>query len=75
MIRQNLHCHTTFDDGNDSPEAMILSAERAGLDSIGISLHCPIPGEDDWCCPAEKEPLFLHVYMKQLDLFIRPPTF
>ena len=59
MIRQNLHCHTTFDDGADSPEAMVLAAERAGLRSIGISLHCPIPGEDDWCCAAENEPKFL----------------
>ena len=59
MIRQNLHCHTTFDDGADSPEAMVLAAERAGLSSIGISLHCPIPGEDDWCCAAENEPKFL----------------
>ena len=59
MIRQNLHCHTTFDDGADSPEAMVLAAERAGLCSIGISLHCPIPGEDDWCCAAENESKFL----------------
>ena len=59
MILQNLHCHTTFDDGADSPEAMVLAAERAGLRSVGISLHCPIPGEDEWCCPAEREPQFL----------------
>ncbi|MCR5577421.1 MAG: histidinol-phosphatase HisJ family protein [Oscillospiraceae bacterium] len=59
MIRQNLHCHTDFDDGADSPEAMILAAEKAGLSSVGVSLHCPIPGEDDWCCPAENEPQFL----------------
>ncbi len=59
MILQNLHCHTTFDDGADSPEAMVLAAERAGLRSVGISLHCPIPGEDDWCCPADREPQFL----------------
>ena len=39
MIRQNLHCHTTFDDGADSPEAMVLASERAGLSSIGISLR------------------------------------
>ncbi len=59
MIEQNLHCHTTFDDGADAPEAMILAAERAGLRSLGVSLHCPIPGEDAWCCPAEKEQKFV----------------
>ena len=50
MVRQNLHCHTRFDDGKDTPETMVLAALDAGLTSIGISLHCPIPGEDSWCC-------------------------
>ena len=59
MIRQNLHCHTRFDDGKDSAEAMILAAEAAGLKSLGISLHCPIAGQEDWCCPSEKEALYL----------------
>ena len=59
MIRQNLHCHTTFDDGKDSAETMILAAEAAGLKSIGVSLHCPIQGEDDWCCPAQNELRFI----------------
>lgn len=59
MIRQNLHCHTTFDDGKDSAEAMVLAAEAAGLKSLGISLHCPIQGEEDWCCPAQDELRFI----------------
>ena len=59
MVCQNLHCHTCFDDGADSPELMILAAERAGLRSIGVSLHCPIPDENDWCCPAVSESAFL----------------
>ncbi len=59
MICQNLHCHSLFDDGADSPEAMILAAEQAGLRSVGVSLHCPIPGEDAWCCSEEDEAVFL----------------
>ncbi len=59
MITQNLHCHTRFDDGADSPEAMVLAAEAAGLRSLGVSLHCPIPGEEDWCCSEENEPAFI----------------
>ena len=58
MIRQNLHCHTTFDDGADSPEAMVLAAESAGLRSIGVSAHAFIPGEEDWCIHPENEPVF-----------------
>ncbi len=59
MIRQNLHCHTIFDDGADTPEAMVLAARDAGLGSVGISLHSPIPGEEDWCCAPERVPEFV----------------
>ena len=59
MIRQNLHCHTRFDDGKDTPEAMVLAAMRAGLDSVGISLHCPIEGEESWCCKDGDEAAFI----------------
>ena len=59
MTRQNLHCHTTFDDGKDSPEAMVLAALRAGFGSVGVSLHCPIDGEDAWTCPAGDEQRFI----------------
>ena len=57
MIKQNLHCHTIFDDGADSPEAMVNAAMSAGLTSIGISAHSPVPGEA-WCVSEEKEPEF-----------------
>lgn len=59
MKRQNLHCHTTFDDGNDSPEEMVLAAIGAGLAGIGVSLHCPIDGEEGWSCLSANEPRFL----------------
>lgn len=57
MIKQNLHCHTTFDDGADTPEAMVIAAMSAGLTSIGISAHSPVPGEA-WCMSDENEPKF-----------------
>ena len=59
MIRQNLHCHTIFDDGADAPERMVLAAQTAGLGSLGISLHCPVSGQEAWCCSEENEPLFI----------------
>lgn len=58
MVKQNLHCHTTFDDGINTPEEMVLAAIDAGLTSLGISAHTPIDGED-WCMPSEKEAGFL----------------
>lgn len=57
MIKQNLHCHTTFDDGADTPEAMVTAAVSAGLTSLGISAHSPVPGEV-WCVSEENEPRF-----------------
>lgn len=59
MVRQNLHCHTTYDDGHDAPQTMVLAALKAGLTSIGISLHCPIRGEENWCCSGSDEALFI----------------
>ena len=59
MIRQNLHCHTTYDDGRDAPHTMVLAAYKAGLSSIGISLHCPLEGEESWTCSDSNEALFI----------------
>ncbi len=36
---QNLHIHTTYADGKDSPEEMVLKAIEKGFDSIGFSEH------------------------------------
>ena len=37
--KQNLHTHSTFCDGKDTPEEMILEAIDRGFDSIGFSTH------------------------------------
>lgn len=37
--KQNLHTHSTFDDGKDTPEEMILTAIEKGFSSIGFSGH------------------------------------
>lgn len=37
--KQNLHIHTTYADGRDTPEAMVLQAIDRGFDSIGFSEH------------------------------------
>lgn len=51
MIHQNLHMHTTFDDGAHSPQEMIEASIAAGLTSVGVSLHSPMPFENDWAPP------------------------
>jgi histidinol-phosphatase (PHP family) len=39
MKKQNLHTHTAFVDGKDTPEAIIREAIDKGFDSIGFSEH------------------------------------
>ena len=58
MTCQNLHAHTTCDDGRDTPRAMIEAAIAAGLGSVGLSLHSPMPFENDWATRPEDVPAF-----------------
>ncbi len=37
--KQNLHTHSTYCDGHDTPEEMILTAMEKGFDSLGFSGH------------------------------------
>lgn len=37
--KQNLHIHSTYADGKDTPEEMVMEAVRRGFDSIGFSEH------------------------------------
>lgn len=39
MYIQNLHTHTSFCDGADTPEEMIVAALKKGFDSLGFSGH------------------------------------
>ena len=41
--KQNLHVHTTFCDGKDTPEEMINEAIARGFDSLGFSMHSRVP--------------------------------
>ena len=43
LHKQNLHTHTTYVDGKDTPEDLILRAIELGFDSIGFSEHSFLP--------------------------------
>ena len=45
---QNLHTHTLFDDGKNSPDDMAEAAIRAGFHSLGFSGHSTVPYDNDW---------------------------
>lgn len=44
----DLHVHTIFCDGRDTPEEMVKSAVKKGLKQVGILCHSYVPFDD--CC-------------------------
>ena len=42
--KQNLHTHTTFCDGRDTPSELIQEAMQRGFDSLGFSIHSFVVG-------------------------------
>lgn len=53
MMTQDLHTHTVYSDGNNTPEEMVLSAIEKGLDVIGISDHSYTSFDDSYCLKKE----------------------
>lgn len=51
----NLHTHTVFCDGVNTPEEMVQSAIKLGLHTLGFSGHTPVPvsGDTEWCMSEE----------------------
>ncbi|MBQ9735067.1 MAG: histidinol-phosphatase [Clostridia bacterium] len=49
MIYSDLHMHTHYCDGKNSPKEMVLSAIEKGLKTVGICAHAPMPFRADWC--------------------------
>lgn len=50
---QNLHTHTIYDDGKNTPEELILVTCEKGFDSLGFSGHSPLPFFLDYAMTAE----------------------
>lgn len=59
MRRIDLHTHTFFCDGENSPEEMVLSAIEKGLDVIGILAHSFVKEDPEGCMPTDKKAEFL----------------
>ena len=53
MIRRDYHVHTTFCDGKNTAEEMVLSAIALGMDEIGFSGHAHQPFDPDYCMSVE----------------------
>lgn len=53
MILTDLHVHTTFSDGKNTPEEMVLAAIEKGMACIGFSDHSYAEVDLDFCMKAE----------------------
>jgi len=59
MTLQDLHTHTTYCDGKDSPEDMIISAIEKGLDTIGFSGHIHTTLDQSYCMSKTDTPKYI----------------
>lgn len=77
MFTQNLHAHGQFDDGKSTLEEMLLASRKAGLTSLGFSVHCPLPYGNVWACAHSQLPAYIDEvrrlrdkYAGQIELFL-----
>ncbi len=62
MKKINLHSHTTYCDGTNTAEDMVLSAIDRGFDVFGLSGHSYLDFDDTWCMnPAATDRYFKEV--------------
>ncbi len=50
----NYHTHTTFCDGKNTCEEMVLSAIDKNMAEIGFSVHSPLPFESGWAIKEDR---------------------
>ena len=75
-MKQNLHTHTVFCDGEDTPEAFVKEAIARGFDSIGFSGHGYAFFDDEYCMSREgtKIPFAAHYVSEARDSYGSTPS-
>lgn len=58
MMYADYHTHTTFCDGKNTPEEMVLGAIKKGMTAIGFSGHSYLPGGESYCMLKENIPAY-----------------
>lgn len=53
LPKSNLHTHTCFCDGKDTPEEIVKAAIDAGMETIGFSGHAYVPRDESSCMSPE----------------------
>ena len=49
MINTDLHVHSLFCDGKDTPEDIVKMAIEKGIKNLGIVVHSYLPFDKDYC--------------------------
>ena len=57
----DLHTHTYFCDGKDSPEDMVISAIEKGIDTLGILTHSYVEFDRSACIAENRQEEFIRV--------------
>lgn len=61
---QNLHSHTTFCDGKNTPEEMAEAAVGLGMDALGFSGHGPCCAPDDAAMDRSAVPAYREAVLR-----------
>ena len=61
-MKTNYHTHTTWCDGKNTPEEVILAAINKGFDVLGFSSHALLPISDPWTL----QPDTAEAYVKEI---------
>ena len=59
MLLANYHVHSDYCDGKNTLEEMVTAGIAAGLTSIGLSSHFPLPFSNDWTMKQVKLETYL----------------
>lgn len=58
MELRDLHVHTVFSDGKNTPEEMVREAIARGMETIGFSDHAYTAFDESWCMKKGDIPLY-----------------
>ena len=77
MHLTNLHTHSFYCDGKNSPEEMVLAAIENNFNSLGFSAHGPVDEETDWNIKHNKIEEYIEVvnslkekYKDKIEIFL-----
>lgn len=64
MILKDLHVHSTYSDGKNTPREIIETAIKLGMETIGISDHSPLEFDSSYCLNNKK----INEYVEEIQI-------